>query len=106
MIPFADGRPAFDEHMALDPCIPADLHVLADDGIRSYLHVVRKLGFGVYHCRWMDLHTALLRDHFAGAFLSTIMAIISASATIAPSTLAVPLKVLMGPRSFASSSSN
>src|SRR5208283_2418556 len=105
MVPLSDGCPALDHYMRRNLRIFAYGYVFADDGIGSYLHSLGQRGLGMYYCCRMYAHNILLQffDHLS---LSTIMAIISASATSAPSTFASALRLVILPRILRSSSSN
>src|SRR6185369_4342432 len=86
-IALADRDWSLDARERADHAAAADGHVRADDRVRADLGVAGHGGVGADERRGMNVR------HYFG--LSTMMLSISASATVAPSTLATPLTLIV-----------
>src|SRR5512147_563191 len=103
MVPLADRGPALDQYVGVDLRVFANGNVLADDRIGADLDSFGQPGVRMHDCRRVYLYV-LLQSVLHG-YLSTTMAISSASATTAPSTSAFALRLIMVDRSLTTSSS-
>ena len=96
-VALADRDRTLDARERPDHAAAADGHVRADDGVRADLGVVCHGGVGADERRRMNVR------HYLG--LSTMMLSISASATTLPSTVAVPLTLIVFERRCSTSHS-